>query len=162
MRARQRKNGSLLIAALMLFVLLLALGLGLMSTQSNRMKEARAQALSVQAKQLCLAAWQDARVKLGTDILFPPQGVLESFAYSEDVSDGEGNFVGTYTVVIDVRFARPFRDVMTGELTQGLYLVTCNGKVGERGFEPEAERTMYYELDMNNFKVIRFEDRGSL
>ena len=159
--SRRAQHGSLIIAALLLFTILLVLGLGLMSSQSARMRAARAQADSVQARQLALAAWQDARVKLGTDILFPPQGVRESFAYSEDVLDGEGNFVGTYNVVIDVRYSSTVRDV-DGKLTQGLYSVTCIGKVGDRGFEPRAERTIRYELDMNSFLVMRVEDEGSL
>lgn len=125
------------------------------------MKAARAQAEAVQARQLAQAAWQDVRVKLGTDILFPPQGVRESFSYSEDVKDSQGNFVGTYTVLVDVREGKAFRDE-NGQLTQGFYSVTCIGKVGDRGFEPRAERIIRYELDMNRFLVIRVEDEGSL
>lgn len=167
-RVLLRPRGSLLIAALMLFTLLLALGLGLMSSQSARMRAARSQTEAIQAKELCLAAWQDVRVKLGTDILFPPPGTQESFAYSEDVLDGEGNFFGTYTVMMDIRYEEYTRDTdqlaipSKGNLAQGIYLITCVGKVGERGFEPRAERTMYYEIDMTTFNVIRIDDRGSL
>lgn len=159
--ARRRQRGSLIIAALLLFTILLVLGLGLMSSQASRMRAARAQFEATQARQLALAAWQDARVKLGTDILFPPQGVRESFSYSEDVLDGDGKFVGTYTVMIDVRYGQAVRD-MSGNLTQGLYSITCIGKVGDRGFEPRAERIIRYELDLDTFKVLRVEDEGSL
>lgn len=155
------QRGSLLISALMLFTILLALGLGLMSSQAARMKAAKAQTDAIVAKQLCLAAWQDARVKLGTDILFPPPGTQESFGYSEDLFDGDGQFVGTYTVIVDVRYERFLRSA-GNVIPQGFYLVTCIGKVGERGFEPSAERTMYYEIDMATFTVIRVEDQGSL
>lgn len=152
----------------MLFSILLALGLGLMSSQSARMKAAKAHAEAIQAKQLCLAAWQDARVKLGSDILFPPIGTRESFAYSEDVLDAAGEVLGTYTVAIDIRYERFTRDETNialesqRNLAQGIYLVTCIGKVGERGFEPTAERVMYYEIDMTTFAVIRMQDQGSL
>lgn len=162
------QQGSLIVAALLLFSLLLALGLGLMSSQSARMRKAKAQTEGSQAKQLCLAAWQDVRVKLGTDILFPPPATRESFGYSEDVFDSSGEFYGTYTVVLDIRYDRYTRDSANlavpsqGNLAQGIYLITCTGKIGERGFEPRAERTIYYELDMTTFNVIRMEDRGSL
>lgn len=158
---RQSERGSLIIASLLLFSILLVLGLGLMSSQSARMKAAHAQAEAVQARQLALAAWQDVRVKLGTDILFPPRGVRESFSYSEDVKNSQGRFVGTYTVMIDVREGDAFR-ASSGELVQGFYAITCIGKVGDRGFEPRAERIIRYELDMDRFTVIRVVDEGSL
>lgn len=139
----------------MLFTILLALGLGLMSSQSSRMRAAQARLDSVQAKQLCFAAWQDVRVKLGTDILFPPMGAQKSFAYSEDVFDGDGKFFGTYTVIVDLEFESP-------TFEESIFVVTCIGKVGERGFEPRAERIIHYEIDMSTFEVIRIEDLGSL
>ena len=169
MRPSFNRRGSILVAALMLFAILLALGLGLMSSQSARMKAAQAEVEAIQAKQLCLAAWQDARVKLGTDCLFPPAGTRESFAYSEDVLDTDGEMLGSYTVAIDLRWEKftredglPLNQASKGQVARGIYLVTCIGKVGERGYEPRAERTIYYELDMQSFKVIRTEDRGSL
>ncbi len=165
---RPSQQGSLIVAALLLFSVMLALGLGLMSAQASRMRAAQAQVDAVTAKQLCLAAWQDARVKLGTDILFPPAGARESFSYSEDVYDGGGNLFGTYTVIIDLRYERFTRDPVPPATEserrrgEGFYIVTCIGKVGDRGFEPRAERTRVYELDMATFRVIRAEDRQSL
>jgi hypothetical protein len=118
---------------------------------------------------LCLAAWEDVRVKLGTDILFPPSVATQPFfAYSEDVYDGDGQLYGTYTVAIDVRyerFTRASSDIAVPSatnLSQGIYLVTCIGKVGPRALEPTAERVMTYEIDMTTFNVIRVHDRGSL
>lgn len=165
---RLEQRGSLIVAALLLFSVMLALGLGLMSAQTSRMRAAQAQVDSITAKQLCLAAWQDARVKLGTDVLFPPAGARESFSYSEDVYDRDGNFFGTYTVIIDLRFERFTRAPVPPSTDsqrrrgEGFYIITCIGKVGDRGFEPRAERTRVYELDMANFRVIRAEDRQSL
>ena len=165
---RVSHRGSLLIAALLLFTLLLSLGLGLMSSQTGRRKATVAQVEATQAKQLCLAAWQDVRVKLGSDILFPPPGTRESFSYSEDVLNDNGELIGTYTVNLDLRYERYSRSTdnlaipSERNLAQGIYIITCIGKVGDRGFEPRAERVMVYELDMTRFKVIRVEDRGSL
>lgn len=166
---RPGTRGSLIVAALLLFTLLLTLGLGLMASQSARMRTARAQADAAQAKALCLAAWQDVRVKLGLDSLFPPTtATQEFFAYSEDVFDQEGDFFGTYSVTVDVRsvrFRREAPDATTPSernINQGIYMITCIGKVGERATEPVAERIMYYEVDMTTFNVIRVEDRASL
>lgn len=165
---RRRDRGSLIIAALLLFMLLMALGMGLMSSQVGRRRATLAQIEANQAKQLSLAAWQDVRVKLGSDILFPPPGTRESFSYSEDVIDDSGELIGTYTVNLDLRYERHSRDTADlaiasqRNLAQGIYIITCIGKVGDRGFEPRAERVMVYELDMTRFKVIRMEDRGSL
>lgn len=63
MNRTRHQRGSLIVAALMLFVILLALGLGLMSSQSARMKVARGQAQAVQAKALSEAAWEDVRAR---------------------------------------------------------------------------------------------------
>lgn len=165
------QRGALLIAALLLFSLLLVLGLGLMSSQAGRRRAVRAQIAAAQAKQLCLAGWQDAKLKLGTDILFPPYGAQESFSYSEDVYDSKNQLFGTYTVNIDLRFQRTLRSSTpatvpstdpAGQVPQGFYLITCTGKIGDRGFEPLAERTMKFEMDMTTFHVLRVTDLGSL
>lgn len=166
--ARRGERGSLIVAALLLFTLLLALGMGLMSSQVGRRKATVAQIDAAQARQLSLAAWQDVRVKLGSDILFPPPETEESFSYSEDVLNDSGELIGTYTVNIDLRFKRQSRDTDVPSIdsernvNEGIYIITCIGKVGDRGFEPRAERVIVYELDMAQFKVIRVEDRGSL
>lgn len=158
----------MIIGALLLFSIILALGLGLLSSQTARMEAARAQMESVQAKSLALAAWADVRAKLGKDLFFPPNTRGQDyFSYSEDLEDEDG-FFGTYTVMIDCRWERFSRDQGTAltdsfvDLHEGIYLITCVGKVGERDAPPRSERVLYYEVDMTTFKVIRAEDRGSL
>jgi hypothetical protein len=158
----------MIVAALFLFVILLALGMGLMSAQSSRMKAARAQGQAIQAKALALAAWDDVRVKLGKDLFFPPatRG-QEFFSYSEDVYDKDDVFFGTYSVTIDTRYQRLGRTGNGSTASQvnvydGFYIITCIGKVGGRDQEPSAERALRFEVDMRNFSVIRAEDRGSL
>lgn len=165
------RRGSLLIAALLLFSLLLVLGLGLMSSQVGRRRAVRAQIAAAQAKQLCLTGWQDAKVKLGLDILFPPYGAQASFSYSEDVYDINDHLFGTYTVNIDLHYQRTRRHSVlpiplgtdpAGQIPEGFYIISCTGKIGDRGFEPLAERTMIFEMDMTTFRVLRVTDRGSL
>lgn len=171
-RARTSQRGSLLVAALMLFSILIALGLGLMSSQAARMRLAQSQTGALQAKALCQAAWEDVRVKLGKDILLPRPAVGQSFfAYSEDVYHrvgGQQEYFGSYTVVIDLTL-NAIRPENTGlgvntdvDIPEGILQITCIGKVGPRTQEPEAERVMYYELDMTTYNVIRVEDRSSL
>jgi hypothetical protein len=173
MGVRRRNRGSLIIAALLLFVLLLAMGLGLMSSQSGRMRAARAQAEAIQAKSLALAAWADVKTKLGKDLFFPPNNDAQGhFSYSEDVYYDEAGtrvFHGSYTVMIDMKYTRFQRDTGTnfavGALTDiplGFYLITCVGKVGPRGAPPAAERVFQFELDPQTFRVIRMHDLQSL
>ena len=170
----RRPRGSLIIAALLLFALLLALGLGLMSSQAARMSAARAQTKAIQAKSLALAAWEDVRTKLGKDLFFPPNNELQGhYSYSEDVYNelpgGAPEFFGTYTVMIDTRWSRFQRDTATNFLVNsfadvplGFFVVTCVGKLGPRGEPPLAERTLHFEIDPQTFRVIRMHDQQSL
>ena len=160
----------MLIAALFLFTLLLALGLGLMSSQTARRKAALAQKEAIQAKSLALSAWADVKAKLGKDLFFPPTTDGQGhFSYGEDILEDDGSYYGSYSVVIDTRYVSQRRDQgvntdedSTANLYHGYYLVTCIGKVGSRGGLPVAERSIYFEVDAGSFKVIRMHDRESL
>ncbi len=160
----------MLVAALFLFTLLLALGIGLMSSQAARRKAALAQKEAIQAKSLALSAWADVKTKLGKDLFFPPTTDGQGhFSYGEDIYENDGAFYGSYSVVIDTRYVSKRRDQgaeteldSTANRYHGYYLVTCIGKVGPRGRPPVAERTMYFEIDAGSFRVIRMHDRESL
>ena len=171
MKARWKSvRGSLIIAALLIFALLMALGLGLLSSQSGRRGAAVAQIDSLRAKELALAAWADVKTKLGKDLFFPPRTEGQRyFSYGEDIYARDGTFYGTYSVVMDLRYISFQRDkgVDTNQdamanVPEGLYLIRCTGKVGERGEAPRAERTMEFELAARTFKVIRMHDWQSL
>ena len=170
-RKRAGHRGSLIVAALLLFALLLSLGLGLMSSQSARMKAAQAQVDAIQAKSLALAAWADVKTKLGKDLFFPPvRDQITHFSYSEDVFNevgGAPEFYGTYTVIIDTQYTLLDRNapITTGAITNihaGHYLITCIGKIGPRGEAPSAERVLQFELDVENFQVVRTHDLQGL
>lgn len=170
----------MIVAALLLFAVLLTLGLGLMSAQASRMRAAKAQALSIQARALALAGWEDVRLKLGKDILIPSTSDSQTaFTYSEDVYDLDRKYIGNYTVKIDTRWesvilgpdasgalpnlANPAGHEAIINIPESIYPITIIGKVAEqRVGEILAERVLYIELDMVNWRVIRFEDRGSL
>lgn len=157
-------------AALLLFVLVISLGLGLMSSQRARMRAAQSQLGAVQAKALALSAWDDVRGKLGKDLFFPPQVEGQSFfSYGEDVFDEAGELYGSYSVTIDSRFVTHKRDTGTDTVADsmanvyfGYYQITCLGKVGARDESPGAERTLYFEVDARTFRVLRTHDRESL
>ena len=167
---RRRDRGSLIVAALLLFVLLVTLGLGLMSSQRARMRAAHSQLDAVQAKALALSAWEDVHTKLGKDLFFPPKVEGQPFfSYGEDVYDAAGDLYGSYSVVIDSSYVTQKRDVGTDTTTDslanvylGYYLITCVGKVGVRDEAPSAERTLYFEVDARSFRVLRIQDRESL
>jgi hypothetical protein len=173
---KRRQRGSLLVAALLLFTLLLTLGLGLMSGQASRARAAQAQSQAIGARALALAGWEDVKVKLGKDVLFPMTADTQDvFSYSEDVYDMAGRFVGSYTVFIDLRWhtftrdttitANPLDPTFESQVfePQSIYPITVVGKLSsQRVGEILAERELYFELDVRNWQVIRMEDRGSL
>ena len=172
-RLRREQKGSLIVAALLLFVILLALGMGLMSAQAARTRVARAQTESAQARALALAAWEDVQAKLAKDALFPPVGESQTFySYSEDVYDG-AQYYGNYTVIIDMRWHSVSRDSALGNPSdpsyeseifesQSIYPITCIGKLAPaRVGDVTSERVLYFELDMKDWRVRRVEDRGS-
>ena len=177
MRQRHKPSGSLIVAALLLFALLLTIGLGLMSSQAARMRGARAQNEAIQARALALAGWEDVKLKLGKDVLFPLTAATQDvFSYSEDVYRSDGTtYVGNYVVIIDLRwqaFTRetainpnPLDPDFESRVTeiQSIYPIRCIGKLADaRVGEIRAERELYFELDVKNWRVIRMEDRGSL
>lgn len=170
MKRSRGKRGTLIVAALMLFVLVVSLGLGLMSSQRARMRAAQSQLGAVQAKALALSAWDDVRAKLGKDFFFPPQVEGQPFfSYGEDVYDESGELYGSYSVVVDSRFVIHKRDEGTDTVADsmaneyfGYYLITCVGKVGARDEAPSAERSLYFEVDARTFRVLRAQDRESL
>lgn len=163
--SRRKQRGSLLVSALLLFTILLALGLGIMSSQSARMRAVRAQVASVQAKQLALAGWEDIYVKLGKDRFFMNLVEDQTFiSYSEDVylpdtaaplPVTEARFHGTYTVVCDTS------RVVFDPSPTGIFVITITGKVGPRNESPVAERRMEFEVDAANHRVIRISDDNS-
>lgn len=175
-RLHFKRQGSLLVAALLLFSLLLVLGLGLMSSQTARVKAARAQSEAAQAKALALSGWEDVKVKLAKDILFPQSAESQTYlSYSENVYNSANEYVGSYMVIVDLRWHSVTRDTSVSPdptdpnyesriyEPQSIYPITCIGKVAEsRIAQVTSERVLYFELDMRNWRVIRMEDRGSL
>jgi hypothetical protein len=145
-----KRRGSVLVGVLLILLVLLVGGLALSTRQKERYKGAVAESLSLQALCLAESGWEDARVKLDKDPLFPPPGGLEqpTFTYTEQVNDPDGNRVGSYTVTVDKRFDRaPYY----------LFVVTSVGSVGPAGAN-RSTRTVIAEVDSRNraLKALRY------
>ena len=101
-----KRRGSSIVAALLLGLLLLVLGLALMTRQIAFYRSATQAELRTRTRALALAGLEDFRLKLERDSNFPPQPdpSQTQFSYTEVLRDG-GNVVGTYTVRIDSTLA---------------------------------------------------------
>lgn len=138
-----RRRGFLLIVSLLLLTILLVLGMGLMNSQTSRYRDLAALSLAVQAHELALSGFEDARSKLELNSNFPPNPAEDQpqFNYAEDVSNAiNGKMVGSYEVKLD--FARDIPPFF-------LVKVTSTGTVGPKE-APKAQRILQAELQRCN------------
>ena len=141
MGALATRRGSSLIAVLMLITLLLILGIGLLSQKTSQYDAAARRLEASQARQLAQAGLTDCRLKLAKDLTFPPLSGKsnDNFTYTEDLTDLDGNSLGSYSVTVD--FA----------LDKAPYFicqVRSQGWLGERA-APRSTFAVYAELDMS-------------
>jgi hypothetical protein len=108
---RIAQNGSTLIMALFISILLLLIGMGFLGQREGQYRAAQEQIYFLQARVLADAGLEDALGKLAKDIEFPPirsrdQGV---FSYQEFMRDSNGDVVGSFRVSIDANYRdRPY------------------------------------------------------
>ncbi|MCA9790419.1 MAG: hypothetical protein KC910_01435 [Candidatus Eremiobacteraeota bacterium] len=136
-----RRRGIGIIAALLLISLLFLLGLGVASQGARRYQQAAWMEKQVAARALAEAGLEDARVKLLKDWAFPPPTSMlsDSFGYTEQVQDLDGNLVGTYTVELDYELMPdPHR----------LLKIRSTGELGPPG-ERRVRRVLEAEVDMS-------------
>jgi len=164
---RRRRSGFLLVAALLISIILLTMGMALLGTRVTQYKSALLVAPAAQARAIAEAGMEDAKIKLEKDLLFPPPGADEqtSFTYAEPFTDVDGTSVlGSYTVTVDIAKKNgPFF----------IYRLTSTSVVGSAE-KPTAMRTITAELDvsprvrggsMTNpgyYKLINWQDLGGL
>jgi len=105
--ARLRRRAVALLGVLLTLTLLLVLSLGYLSEQLQRYRGATQLRLQLQAQQLAEMGWNETRLKLLKDPLFPPPADPEqtSFTYSETVLDSSGQRQGYYHVTFDLSHA---------------------------------------------------------
>ena len=153
------RRGSTLVIALMLTTILMVAGLGLLSRKAIQYSSLRAHEVSEQALLLAQSGLEDARLKLGKDLFFPPSSAEEqnSFTYSEELYSADGTtLVGSYRVDIDKRLAGAPSYVL---------LLTSRGTVGAEPETSRARRTVTAELDLNPtsstyFQLLNYQDSG--
>jgi len=136
----RRKRGFLVITALLFGIVLLLLGMGFMGAQADRYRAVLRSAESAQARALCLAGLEDARMKLQNDIVFPPpMGIGQTtYSYSEPMTVGADNVPGAYSVVVETAYnVDPYWVVE----------ITSIGSLGPPS-TPIAQYQMKAELDM--------------
>lgn len=138
-----RRRGSILVTVLLLLSVLFVLGIGFMYKRLEQYRAAVRSAHAAQARALALAGLEQVRIRLDKDPLFPLPGASDQneFGFSEEVLDGDGEPVGSFSVVVDSRYARqPYY----------LLVVTSTGQVisADPNGEALARRSLRVELDL--------------
>jgi len=153
-----RRRGFLLAVVLVLSVVLLVMGMGYLGSVSTQYASTYQSLAAAQARALCMAGLEDARIKLEKDPEFPPTGSQgQSFSYTEEVTDLSGKLLGNYQIFIDSTYRNaPFK----------VLLIRCQGQCGPRT-KPTAQNTIRATLQLSKanpatyFRYLRWEDGGS-
>jgi type II secretory pathway component PulJ len=127
--------------ALALAALLLVLCIGFLSQRAAQNRAAKAEQSQLQAAMLAQAGLNDAALKLGKRIEFPPKNheLQTSFEYRSTLTDASGNRLGDYLVVLDLRYMNaPYWIVR----------VSSTGVLGD-ALDPSAAVTLQGEFDVS-------------
>lgn len=111
---RSPRRGATLVAALLITMVLLMVGLGFMGQRRGQYEAAREAIKESQAAALADAGLQDALGKLAKDIGFPPlrSDDQSDFTYSEPILDAAGVEIGGFRVTVIMRYSlAPYRVV---------------------------------------------------
>ncbi len=147
-----RRTGFALVLALLLSALLLVLGMAFMTKQSYRYRLARAVADATVAKNLAMAGYENCRVKLQHDLLFPPPDnrYHDEYSYREVVHElGSTQEVGSFEVTVDRRWMDPPYEVI---------VITVDG-------HPEDTAAHYriraeLNIKAGAFDIVRWEENS--
>lgn len=135
---RRRANGSLLVFALLLTVLIAMIALSLLQLRKASYASSQGALKAVQARALARSGLGDIWVKIGKDPYFPG-GVgdrQKRFSYRENVLR-DGEVIGSYTVMVDRSHRR----------SHEILLIESTGVVGDID-QPIARFTIYTELSI--------------
>lgn len=152
---KSRKAFSLILA-LLLTTLLLVLGLAFLMKQSHRYRLARLTAEAVIAKNLALAGMENTRVKLETDLLFPPPDdrYHDEYSYREEVTDlADPRVIGHYDVTIDRRWMEPPHEIIV-VISEGRPLDSF------ASYRIRAELDVSIRAGRRPYEFIRWEENG--
>lgn len=170
MTPRSQPRAFLLVSSLLLALILLVTGMGLMAAQSSRYAQAAQVSAEAQAENAALSGFEDVKVKLASDVEFPPNAGDDpnqnQFSYGEVLVDNGTQPVVSYSVVVDYAMQREAEQPVTAyeeslPYRWGLYRVTVTGYVGPQE-DPIAKRVFYAEYDITAGRFIRFDDQEAL
>lgn len=131
----QHRNGSTLVAALLVSVVLLIAGLGFLGQRAAQNRAVNASILKLRSRALAEAGLQDAIQKLSKDGQFPPLFADKQFEFSylETIAG-----VGNYTVTVDITHRQP---------PYAIIRLTSTGRVGTPD-TPQSDTQLTAELDV--------------
>jgi hypothetical protein len=135
---RGRKTRAFLIVfALLLTVFIAVIALALLGLKKGGYASSQAVANSVQARSLARSGVADIWTKLSKDPLFPGGAGDDQvqFSFREDVTDTDGNLVGSYRVIMD----------RTDRITHNVLRIESTGIAGALTDEV-SQYTIYAEL----------------
>ena len=157
----RRRRGFALVLALLISTLLLVLGIGFMTKQSYRYRLARLSADAIVAKSLAMAGFENSRVKMQHDLLYPPPDdrYHDEYSFREPVLElGTTQEVGSYEITVDRRWMDPPYEVI---------VITSVGHPKDSN----ARYSIRAELDVNEshfntgtntfFRVLRWEENSA-
>jgi hypothetical protein len=127
--------------ALILSVLLLVMAIGFLSQRSSQNRAALASQNALQASLLAESGLRDALLKLGKRVEFPPLNHVDqtAFEYRNVLRAPGGEELGSYNVVVDMRYANaPYWIVR----------VISTGMIGDPS-APTSSYTLHGELDVS-------------
>ena len=139
-----RREGFLVVTALMILIILVLLGMGFLGSQANRYRSVVYSAQAAQARQLAVAGLEDARLKFQNDLDFPPPPAgpeQTTFSFCESVTMGPAGqqIQGNYQVIINTAYASdPYL----------VYEVQSVGSIGDPN-QPLAQYVLTGEININ-------------
>jgi hypothetical protein len=135
-----RARGIALIAALLISVVLLLIGIGFLGQRASQYEAAHERLYQAQAGALAQAGLADALGKLALDIDFPPlqSDVQEAFTYGDEMRDSSGALVGTFLVTVNRKYdGQPYQVIQ----------ITSRGSLGDPK-QPRATASRTAEIDV--------------
>ncbi|MFA5508152.1 MAG: hypothetical protein WC314_22795 [Vulcanimicrobiota bacterium] len=137
MRKLITRRAFLMVFALLLTTFIAVIALALLGLRKGGYASSTAVVNSVQARSLARSGIADIWVKLSKDPLFPGGAGDDQlrFSFREDVTDTNGNFVGSYRVIFDRK----------DRLTHEVLRIESTGIVGNLT-EESSRHTIYAEL----------------
>ena len=148
MISMKRKRAFLIVFALLLTVFIAVIALALLGLRKGGYASSQAVANSIQARSMARSGVADIWIKISKDPLFPSGAGDDQvqFSFREDVTDNNGDLVGSYRVTMD----------RTDRLTHNVLRIESTGTAGaltDEGSQYTIYAELYTETGDFRFKV---------